>query len=150
MIAIFQNGIEANGTDVPYHVALEYLPVMARETLDCQEVFTAGERTFGFFTTLQTYIAVAWKHSKDELKTGIGKGLRHQMRQSLVEEPQLCDSPKGHFTQLALALKTTVHVALLGGQMCKKDTPGATCSNAILEHILPTFSALRGETWEEV
>lgn len=121
---------------------------MAQETRACQEVFTAG-RTFGYVTTLQTYIVVAWKHSKHELETGIGRDLRHRLRQNLLEEPQFCDSPTGYFTHLALALKTTVYVALYNGQMCNKNTPGATCSKAVLEHILPTQSVLRGANWDE-
>ena len=100
MVARVQDGREANEE---YDTAvLENLLVMTGETRDCQEVFT-GERTSGSFTTQQRYTVVARKHSKDELKTGIGKDLRYAMRLHL-EEPQFCDSPEGHFTQLALAL----------------------------------------------
>lgn len=149
MIAMFENEMEAHG-EKGYHTAvLEKQPLMARDTRDCQEVFAAGERTFYSFTTLQKYTVVARKHSKDELETGIGRDLRYPMRQRL-KEPQFYDSPEGRFTQLALALKTTVHVALLCGQMCKKDSSGAASFNAVLEYILPTLRALRGDTWEEV
>ena len=148
MIATFWDRVPANER-VTHSEVLESLLVMARQTRDCQEVFTADKRTFGSFTTLQIYIIVAWKHSKHELKTGTGKGLRYPLRQCL-EERQFYDSPEGHFTRLALALKTTVRVALFCGKMCKKDTTGATRFNAVLEHILPTLRTLCGDTWEEV
>ena len=138
--------MEADGMEVSYSDTLECLQVMAQETRDCQEVFTS-ER-LGSFTTLQTYIVVASKHSKDELNAGVGRPLRYQMRESL-EKPWFYDSPEGHFTKLALALKTTVLVALYSGRICRKDKPGATFYNAVLENILPTHRVDRGDTWGE-